>query len=191
MNLQKFYGIAFSTALVSSIFFTGTSYGANTASGMAGQSSADLSPEQQSAAQRVDMSKAKLDQARQQLSAAKALLKAAEAEFKAAQADQTALSLRTEARKLADASGLQETTTTGNRLYPVDMSQIKSTPANSQTAAAQAQSQAQTPAQSPAASPTVMMGVGADNRLQPQADLNQTPLTPPSSNEAPAPSVGM
>jgi hypothetical protein len=67
------------------------------------------------------MSKGKLDQARQQLSAAKAMLKAAEAEYKAARADQEALSLRSQARKLADASGLQESVSTGQRLYPANV----------------------------------------------------------------------
>src|ERR1700733_1605109 len=83
MNLQKFFGIAFSTAVLSSTLLTGISYGASNATGMPGPNTADLSPELQSAAQRVDMSKSKLDQARQQLSAAKAMLRAAEAEFKA------------------------------------------------------------------------------------------------------------
>jgi hypothetical protein len=184
MNLQKFFGIAFSTAVLSSTLLTGTSYGAGTGTGMPGQNTADLSPELQSAAQRVDMSKSKLDQARQQLSAAKAMLKAAEAEFKAAQADQNALSLRTEARKLADASGLQDNGTVGNRLYPVDMSQIKSTPVTSPSAAPQSGA--------PTTGATVMMGVGADNRLQPPADSSQSSTTTPaSSSGAPAPSTGM
>jgi hypothetical protein len=188
MNLQKFFGIAFSTAVLSSTLLTGTSYGAGTATGMPGSSTADLSPELQSAGQRVDMSKAKLDQARQQLSAAKAMLRAAEAEFKAAQADQNALSLRSEARKLADASGLQDTGTVGNRLYPVDMSQIKSTPATAPGTSAGTT----TPSGVSAAGPTMMMGVGADNRLQPSNDANQSSATPPAStNGAPTPSTGM
>ncbi len=173
MNLQKFFGIAFSTAVLSSTMLTGTTYGAD-AAGVPGQTNQDVSPELQSAAQRVDMSKSKLEQARQQLSAAKAMLKAAEAEFKAAQADQNALSLRTEARKLADASGLQDTGTTGNRLYPVDMSQIKSTPVGA--------------AATPASGASLPMGVGADNRLQTPGDVTSTT---PAATSAPAPSAGM
>lgn len=84
--------------------------------------SADTPPELQSAQQRVELSRAKLDQAKQQLSAAKAMLKAADAEYKAAKADHEALSLRTQARKLADASGLQDTISTGTRLYPANFS---------------------------------------------------------------------
>jgi hypothetical protein len=73
-----------------------------------------------------------LDQARQQLSAARAMLKAAEAEFKAAKADQEALSLRTQARKLADASGLQESTqSSGTRLYPANLAPPSVSTANS------------------------------------------------------------
>jgi hypothetical protein len=83
--------------------------------------SADTPPELQSAQQRVELSRSKLDQAKQQLSAAKAMLKAADAEYKAAKADQEALSLRTQARKLADASGLQDTVSTGTRLYPANV----------------------------------------------------------------------
>lgn len=50
----------------------------------------------------------KLDQAKQQLEAAKAHLRAAEAEFKAAQADKQALVLRTKARELASAAGIEQ-----------------------------------------------------------------------------------
>ncbi len=89
------------------------------------KAAADLDP----ASQRVEQSKIKLEQARAQLSAARSMLKAAEAEFRAAKADKEALSARTEATKLADASGLkddgvqpvqpQAAITFGtNRLYP-------------------------------------------------------------------------
>jgi hypothetical protein len=134
MNLEKI-GIAFSASLLAMSLSGGIAFGAATdpsqGSGVSGSGmssvgsspgvSADSPPELNSAQQRVDMSRGKLDQARQQLSAAKAMLKAAEAEFKAARADQEALSLRSQARKLADASGLQETVSTGQRLYPANM----------------------------------------------------------------------
>ncbi|CAN5359327.1 hypothetical protein BH11CYA1_BH11CYA1_24520 [soil metagenome] len=54
----------------------------------------------------------KLDQAKQQLEAAKAHLRAAEAEFKAAQADKQALVLRTKARELASAAGIEQSVDT-------------------------------------------------------------------------------
>ncbi len=89
------------------------------------KAAADLDP----ASQRVEQSKIKLEQARAQLGAARSMLKAAEAECRAAKADKEALSARTEATKLADASGLkddgvqpvqpQAAITFGtNRLYP-------------------------------------------------------------------------
>jgi len=68
----------------------------------------ESNPELDSAGQRVEAAKTKLDQARQQLKAARALLKACEAEFNAARADREALALRSEAKKLADASGLKD-----------------------------------------------------------------------------------
>lgn len=88
-----------------------------------------IAPDTDAAAQRVELAKAKLDQSKQQLIAAKAILKAAEAEFRAARADQDALALRTQARKLADASGLPESTNLGTRLYPVD-TKLVPTPGN-------------------------------------------------------------
>jgi hypothetical protein len=119
MKFEK-VGIAISASLVVASFSYNAAFSAVSSADSASTStSADSPPELQSAQQRVEMSKAKLDQAKQQLSAAKAMLRAADAEFKAARADQEALSLRTQARKLADASGLQETLSTGNRLYPV------------------------------------------------------------------------
>ncbi|MDQ5934175.1 MAG: hypothetical protein QG574_1473 [Cyanobacteriota bacterium erpe_2018_sw_21hr_WHONDRS-SW48-000092_B_bin.40] len=67
----------------------------------------------------VDMAEAKvstthkkLDQAKQQLEAAKAHLRAAEAEYKAAQADKQALVLRTKARELASAAGIEQSVDT-------------------------------------------------------------------------------
>jgi multidrug efflux pump subunit AcrA (membrane-fusion protein) len=65
------------------------------------------SPEALASSARIDKARTNLDQARRQLDAAKAVLKAADAEFRAARADQEALSLRTQAQKLADSSGLQ------------------------------------------------------------------------------------
>jgi hypothetical protein len=125
MNLQKI-GIAFSASLLAVNLTGGIAFGANAdpSQGMGASGagvSADAPSELNSAQQRVEMSRGKLDQARQQLSAAKAMLKAAEAEHKAARADQEALSLRSQARKLADASGLQESVSTGQRLYPANV----------------------------------------------------------------------
>jgi hypothetical protein len=143
MNFEKI-GIAFSASLLAMSLNGGIAFGANTdpsqgmgssGAGMSGVGtsnagvSADSPPELNSAQQRVEMSKGKLDQARQQLSAAKAMLKAAEAEYKAARADQEALSLRSQARKLADASGLQESVSTGQRLYPANMAPQAVSPA--------------------------------------------------------------
>jgi hypothetical protein len=65
------------------------------------------SPDAIAASARIDKAKTNLDQAHKQLDAAKAVLKAADAEYRAARADQEALSLRTQAQKLADSSGLQ------------------------------------------------------------------------------------
>lgn len=76
-------------------------------------------PELEAAASRVSQAKTKLDQARKQLTAAKAMLRAAEAEYKAYVADHTALSLRTQAQRLADASGLQSTPATTSEPVPV------------------------------------------------------------------------
>ncbi len=167
MNLKNILGIAFSAALLCSSLSVGTVYGADLVTGSGtpvvapATPAVEQSPELKSAAERIDLSKTKLDQARQQLSAAKAMLKAAEAEYKAARADQEALSLRSEARKLADASGLQDTGAQANRLYPVDLSQVKSTTAS--------------PAAAPGSGTTVMMGL--DNRLQ-QSDVKADPQTP-------------
>ncbi len=63
-------------------------------------------PELAASSHAVDQAKAKVDQCRKQLDASRALLKAAEAEYKAAQASKSALSLRTQAKQLADLSGL-------------------------------------------------------------------------------------
>jgi len=61
---------------------------------------------------KVSTTHKKLDQAKQQLEAAKAHLKAAEAEYKAAQADKQALVLRTKARELASAAGIEQSVDT-------------------------------------------------------------------------------
>jgi hypothetical protein len=185
MNLQKFLGITFGASLLSASLSAGISYGANgvdvtsttsvtsqnTPAMTATPVSTQGSPELQSASDRVEMSKAKLDQSRQQLSASKAMLKAAEAEYRAARADQEALSLRSEARKLADASGLQESGTTGNRLYPVDMAQLKKAPV--------------APAMTGSNANNVMMDMGADNRIQSTDVTGTYPV--PSQVGAPIP----
>jgi hypothetical protein len=124
MNSLKLSGKLSGIAAVAALVLANGSSIAFGAPGQFGSNpgaSADT-PELQSAAQRVDGSRTKLDQARQQLSAARAMLKAAEAEFKAAKADQDALALRTQARKLADASGLQESSSaSATRLYPANL----------------------------------------------------------------------
>lgn len=61
---------------------------------------------------KVSTTHKKLDQAKQQLEAAKAHLRAAEAEYKAAQADKQALVLRTKARELASAAGIEQSVDT-------------------------------------------------------------------------------
>jgi len=75
----------------------------------AAPTSAPTSLEVDMAESKVSTTHKKLDQAKQQLEAAKAHLKAADAEFKAALADKQALVLRTKARELASASGLEQT----------------------------------------------------------------------------------
>lgn len=92
-------------------FFLATSAGANPLDAFTPAPATTVkesNPELDSAGQRVEAAKTKLDQARQQLKAARALLKACEAEFNAARADREALALRSEAKKLADASGLKD-----------------------------------------------------------------------------------
>jgi len=188
MNLQKFLGITFGASLLSASLSAGISYGANgvdvtTTTSMTSQNTPSVtatpspstkaqgSPELESASDRVEMSRSKLDQARQQLSASKAMLKAAEAEYRAAKADQEALSLRSEARKLADASGLQETASAGNRLYPVDMSQLKKAPVASAMTGSSANN--------------VMMDMGTDNRIQSTDVTGTYPITPQTGAPTP------
>lgn len=64
----------------------------------------EMTPGIEAAQHRVDESKAKLDQSRLQLDAARASLKAADAEYRAAKADKEALTLRSQADKLANDS---------------------------------------------------------------------------------------
>lgn len=85
--------------------------GANPGASVYGQTQ-EVNPQLQAAAERVTKARSDLDIARQRLNASKANLKAADAEYKAAKADQTALTLRTQAQKLADSSGLNEGTST-------------------------------------------------------------------------------
>lgn len=63
-------------------------------------------PELAASSHSVEQAKVKVEQCRKQLDASKALLRAAEAEYKAAVASKSALSLRTQAKQLADLSGL-------------------------------------------------------------------------------------
>lgn len=102
MKPASFYKKAFlgATCLLSMAFSFGIAAGA--------QSSATPTetPELQESSKRVEQAKIKLDQCRKQLDASKALLRAAEAEYKASIANKTALGLRTQARQLADLSGL-------------------------------------------------------------------------------------
>ncbi len=74
--------------------------------------SAPTSLEVDMAESKVTNTHKKLEQAKQQLEAAKAHLKAAEAEFRAAQADKQALVLRTRARELASAAGIEQSVDT-------------------------------------------------------------------------------
>jgi len=102
MKPASFYKKAFlgATCLLSMAFSFGIAAGA--------QSSATPTetPELQESSKRVEQAKIKLDQCRKQLDASRALLRAAEAEYKASIANKTALGLRTQAKQLADLSGL-------------------------------------------------------------------------------------
>ena len=69
------------------------------------QASVIAAPEVNRADSRVRQTKAQLEMARKQMSAAKALLKAAEADFKAARSELEAVTLKSHAQRLADASG--------------------------------------------------------------------------------------
>jgi hypothetical protein len=89
---------AVSALTLSSVF--GISAGAQTAL-MSGES-----PDLAASSHAVEQARVKVDQCRKQLDASRALLKAAEAEYKAALASKSALSLRTQAKQLADLSGL-------------------------------------------------------------------------------------
>ena len=71
---------------------------------------AAVSPQLQAAADRVTKARGDLDLAHKRLNASKAIVKTADAEFKAAKADQQALTLQSQAKELADASGMSETT---------------------------------------------------------------------------------
>ena len=140
----------------------------------------ESTPELDMATHRVEQAKAKLDQARQQLSAARAMLKAAEAEFKAARADKEALAARTEARKLADASGLKDDGVTPvqpsndfgvNRLFPVTNQPVVTTPADL----------SQTRIQDADLTKAVTVPMTAPATPQPAVDLHTNAIEQPSS----------
>lgn len=82
--------------------------GSKSATTAAAPVAAPTSLEVDMAETKVSNTHKKLEQAKQQLEAARAHLKAAEAEFKAAQADKAALVLRTKARELASAAGIEQ-----------------------------------------------------------------------------------
>lgn len=116
MKPTFFVKVSFYAACAVVLATAGTANGAFASSLSADKSAQDAgkswvpevsTPELDAASARVTQAKNKLDQARKQLTAAKAMLRAAEAEYKAYVADHTALSLRTQAQRLADASGLQ------------------------------------------------------------------------------------
>ncbi len=124
------------------------------------QPAAPDSPELQAAGARIDKAKTSLDQARRQLEAAKAVLKAANAEFNAARAEQEALSLRTQAQRLADSSGLQgapmEPPVKSNRLLPAPSSAQPTADAQAATAGALPTSSTTDPTQQAAQDDTAM-----------------------------------
>jgi hypothetical protein len=137
-------------------------------------------PEAQAAAQRVERAKNNLDQAHKQLDAARAVLKAADAEFRAARADQEALSLRTQAQRLADSSGL-----TG-----VPMDRVQSIPPGSKGAQATGVPDPKTmAAQSAGADPKSAAAMsGQEERIDPLSD--SAPAQDLDSNaSAPIPSA--
>lgn len=102
MKPKSFYrkSLAGAASALSLTIIFGIGAGAQTAA-----ISADT-PELAASGRAVEQAKAKLDQCRKQLEASRALLRAAEAEYKAAVANKTALGLRTQAKQLADRSGL-------------------------------------------------------------------------------------
>jgi len=145
MNLRKLYSLSIAAGLLSpacSIVLATASGAQNPLTPPAPVK--ESTPEIDAAGHRVDQAKIKWDQARAQLSAAKSMLKASEAEYRAARADKEALSARTEARKLADASGLKDDgvlpvqptaamTFGTNRLYPVTVTPVTTAPDVSKT----------------------------------------------------------
>jgi len=135
MNLRKLYSLSIAAGLLSPAcsIVVATASGAQNPLAAVTPPAKESTPELEASGHRVDQAKIKLDQARGQLGAARAMLKAAEAEYKAARADKDALAARTEARKLADASGLKDDgvlpvqptaamTFGTNRLYPATTS---------------------------------------------------------------------
>jgi ribosomal protein L9 len=96
-------------ALILGSAVVGIKSGANTPVAAAESTSMQASnidnPEVSRADSRVRQTKAQLEMAKKQMSAAKALLKAAEADFKAARTELEAVTLKSHAQRLADASG--------------------------------------------------------------------------------------
>lgn len=151
---------AVSVLTLSSIFGIGA--GAQTAL-MSGES-----PELAASSHAVDQAKVKVDQCRKQLDASRALLRAAEAEYKAALASKSALSLRTQAKQLADLSGLPaHISDSAPVVVPVDLQSLPALGVGTQVKSGQA-------AQS-----------------TPQADLSPTRINAVDFNSEPAPAPGM
>lgn len=150
---------AVSVLTLSSVF--GISAGAQTAL-MSGES-----PDLAASSHAVDQAKVKVDQCRKQLDASRALLKAAEAEYKAALASKSALSLRTQAKQLADLSGLPaHISDSAPVVVPVDLQSLPALGVGTQVKSGQAVPPAQT-------------------------DLTPTRINAADFNSEPAPAPGM
>ncbi len=154
---------AVSVLTLSSVF--GISAGAQTAL-MSGET-----PELAASSHAVDQAKVKVDQCRKQLDASRALLRAAEAEYKAALASKSALSLRTQAKQLADLSGLPaHISDSAPVVVPVDLQSLPALGVGTQVKSAQAAQSTQS--------------------TQP-ADLSPTRINAVDFNSEPAPAPGM
>ncbi len=115
---KSFVG-AVSVLTISSVF--GISAGAQTTA-VSGEN-----PELAASTHAVEQARVKVEQCRKQLDASRALLRAAEAEYKAAQASKSALSLRTQAKQLADLSGLPaHISDSAPVVVPVDLQSLPS-----------------------------------------------------------------
>ncbi len=138
MKPARFYrkSVMGAASVLSLSIIFGISAGAQTA-GSTGET-----PELAASSHAVEQAKTKLDQCHKQLEASRALLRAAEAEYKAAVASKAALSLRTQAKQLADLSGLpSHISDSAPVVVPVDIQSLPSLGVGAQAKPAQASQQ--------------------------------------------------